>query len=426
MKRFLIIFALLISCSSVQAENEYLTQDMLETTQEGEIALIEDDDTLIDGLNMFGEHMELTSPKDEELETPDDIEDELKLFNTMGKTKYTKEETIVGKILKSKIIRTDIPSFLLKDELTFDFNKGPIKEIELYGGHRGSLASIFKPHNYTTEYSDLTTEFGFMGKSRNDKIDFRLSILPIVKHGNYLENMWGDIYIVDNHIKHHKILIGRSRGQVGIEGGGSAYTLPFVNRSQIARNFGNLRTTAVKLIGNFEYADYSLSLGSSGRYLTSGMPGLDFIGWVNIKPFGSKDGKLGRLTIGGGLNSGHNRFNYNVGTVYIGYKHKKLWTNFEASIADGYNGGAALSSKKAGGFAYTLGWKVKPYLQLIGRIDNFDPDRSVSHNCKTEYTAGINWFIKGQALRFVINYVFSKNQNAHDSHKIILGTQILL
>ena len=156
------------------------------------------------------------------------------------------------------------------------------------------------------------------------------------------------------------------------------------------------------------------------------MPGAEFTGWINVKPFGSKDGKLGKLTLGGGLNSGHNRFNYNVGTVYVGYKHKQLWTNFEAAIADGYNGAAALSTAKASGFAYTLGWKVKPYLQLIGRVDQFDPDRKTSHNRKTEYSAGINWFIKGQAIKLVLNYVFCENQGQKDSQRIILFTQIVL
>ena len=75
------------------------------------------------------------------------------------------------------------------------------------------------------------------------------------------------MYVTYNKIPHHKIQVGRARGQVGIEGGSSTYTLPFLHRSQIARNFGNLRTTSVKLLGNYEYADYSLSLGSSGRTL---------------------------------------------------------------------------------------------------------------------------------------------------------------
>ncbi len=422
MKRFLIFLIIFLFPVYANAENEFLTEELLNSAQEGEVTLC-DDDTLIDGLNMYGENLELV----EKDEYPDKIDEELEIFNNMGKIKKAhEEETFLGKILKTQITRTDIPSFLLKDELTFGINKVGIKEIELFGAHRGAISSIFIPHNYSTEYSDLTTEFGFFGKSRNEKIDYRFSILPIVQKGNYIDNMWGDIYIVDNHLKNHKILIGRSRGQVGIEGGMSTYTLPFANRSQIARNFGNLRTTALKITGNYNYLDYSFSFGSSGRHLTDGFTGADFIGWVNLKPFGSKDGKLGRLTVGGGLNSGHNRFDYNVGTVYIGYKYKKLWTNFEAAIADGYNGGAKLSSKKASGFAYTIGWKIKPYLQLIGRVDTFDPDRDVSHNCKTEYSAGINWFIKGQALKLVLDYVYSKNQNSHDSHKIILATQIAL
>ena len=411
MKKFFVIAVILVlfqfqNCA--KAENEYLTQEMLNTEQENELTL-----------------GEFASPVDDDKDdVPDSVESEFRVFDELGKNPAPKEETFLQRILKTKITRTDIPSYLLKDELTFTHKYG---KTEFYAGHRGSLSSFFAPHHYTTNYDDLATEFGFQGTTQNNRYDYRFSILPIVDHGkNYVDYMWGDLFITDNIIPHHKIQVGRSRGQVGIEGGMSTYTLPFVQRSQIARNFGNLRTTSIKLIGNYNYADYSLSVGSSGRYFTSGMPGADFIGWLNVKPFGSDDGKLGRLTVGGGLNSGHNRFNYNVGTIYIGYKHKRLWTNFEAAIADGYNGGAALSNKKASGMAYTLGLKLNPHLQVIARVDHFDPNRKVSHNSIQEYTAGINWFIRGQALRFVLNYVYCKNQATKDSHKIFLGTQILL
>jgi len=172
-----------------------------------------------------------------------------------------------------------------------------------------------------------------------------------------------------------------------------------------------------------------LAFGSSGRYITSGMPGTEFTGRFNLKPFGSHDHpdkKYGKLTIGGGINVGHNRIDYAVGSFYIGYKHKNLWTNFESAIADGYSGSNGISSKKASGFAYTIGWKFNPHLQLIGRIDQFDPDRDVNHDRKREYTAGINWFIKGQALKLVLNYVYCQNQSSKDSHKIILATQVML
>ena len=58
----------------------------------------------------------------------------------------------------------------------------------------------------------------------------------------------------------------------------------------------------------------------------------------------------------------HNNINYSVGSFYVGYKYKKLWTNFETSIADGYNGSNGLSSNKAYGWTYTAGWKFNPHL----------------------------------------------------------------
>lgn len=329
--------------------------------------------------------------------------------------------------MKSKITRTDIPSFLLKNELTVDYEKGPIDEAQYYFGYRGSINALFSPYRYSTKYDNLTTEVGMYGKFKNPHYDFKLKFRPLPKDGvNYLDQLVGDAYIVNTQIPNHKIIAGFSRVQTGVEGGTSSFLLPFVNRSQIGRTFGNGRSLSVKVIGNYNYADYSISAGSSGRYITSGFPGAELSSWVNIKPFGSHDGKYGKLTIGGGLNAGHNRTDYSVGSVYIGYKHKRLWTNFEAAIADGYSGSTGISANKASGMTFTLGWKIKPYLQIIGRIDRFDPNRKIARNSKNEYTIGLNWFLKGQALKLIFNYVFCQNQQGPDSHKLILATQIML
>ena len=67
---------------------------------------------------------------------------------------------------------------------------------------------------------------------------------------------------------------------------------------------------------------------------------------------------------------------------------------FEAAIADGYNGSNGISENKACGFAATAGWKFNPHWQLIGRVDQFDPNRDVSNDLRREYTIGLNWFIK--------------------------------
>ena len=84
------------------------------------------------------------------------------------------------------------------------------------------------------------------------------------------------------------------------------------------------------------------------------------------------------------------------------------------------------ANKKADGFYSTLAYRVTPKLQFLLRYDEFDPNKNVSNNKKREYVAGLNYFIKGQALKLVLNYVFCQNESNKDSHRIMLGTQILL
>ncbi len=444
--KLILLAVLFITPSVVYAQAaEDIAEDLLTTPQENEIVL-QTDETLFDEkenektkdkrsffkLKKDVDSQSSLSKEDDYDDDDDSIMDNnelnFEIFRMFDKDNDNKldEDTLPGKILHSKITRTDVQSFLLKDSLSFEYKKGPIHKIQVYGGYRGSINALFTP-DYSTEYDNLTTEVGVYGSFRNPNYKFKVNVNPVYKHGNnFIDGFMGDAYIMNSSLKHHHIMAGYSRVQTGIEGGSSTFILPFVARSQIARNFGNSRSLSVKVIGNYNYIDYNLAVGSSGRQITSGMPGAEFNGWVNVKPFGSHDGKFGKLTIGGGFNGGHNQINYGVGSVYVGYKHKKLWTNFEAAIADGYNGSQGVSPNKACGFAATAGWKFTPHLQLIGRIDQFDPNRDASNDLKREYTVGLNWFIKGQALKVVFNYVFCQNQATEDSHKLILATQILL
>lgn len=377
-------------------------------------------------------HLEATknnAPK-KIIDAEDNIESEFSIFESFDWDKdddgKIDDDTLMGKIINKDITRTDVPTFLLKDELTFRYNKGPISKVQYYGAYRGNLSGLWGSGDYDTEYDINTLQFGAIGKFRNTKTDFKIGFNPKPKNDlNYMQNFIADAYIVNNSIPHHRIVVGYSRNQIGKEGGSSSYILPFVTRSQIARNFGSTRALGVRLVGDYSLMDYSLAFNSSDRYFRTPFAGPEFTGWVNIKPFGKTDGKYGKLVIGGGLNAGHNKTDYTVGSVYVGYKYKKLWTNFEYGIADGYNG-TRVSTNKAEGFNYTLGYKINPRLQLIARYDQFDPNRDVANNQRREYTAGVNWFIKGQSLRVILNYIFCDNQNMDDSHRIILGTQFVL
>ena len=210
------------------------------------------------------------------------------------------EDTVIGKVLHSKIVRTDVPSYLFKDDLTFKFKEGsPVNKVQLYGVYRGSIGSIFNESNYSTEYENLSTQIGVIGSLKNPDYRFKFSINPVQSSGEYFDQFISNAYIMNTSIPHHQITAGYTRIQIGMEGGTSTQILPFVARSQIARNFGNAKSLAVKLAGNYQYIDYNFSVGSSGRYITSGMPGAEFNGWVNLKPLGHKAKKYGKVTTGG-------------------------------------------------------------------------------------------------------------------------------
>ena len=62
-----------------------------------------------------------------------------------------------------------------------------------------------------------------------------------------------------------------------------------------------------------------------------------------------------------------------------------------------------ISSNKAEGLYTTLGYRITPKLQLVGRYDQYRPNLDMSNNMQKEYSAGINYFLKGQALKLILN-----------------------
>lgn len=363
----------------------------------------------------------------------DNVDTEFSIFDNLIDTDKDvdhpfkiEQESLFGKIYTKKLERTSIPSFLLQEELTHRYKKGILHKTQIYGAYQGNLNGTFIGSDYDTDYDFGFMEAGVIGDFNDRKTSFKLQMnFKPSSNRSYLQGLVTDAYVMNKRIPHHKIIVGNSRNQVGMEGGMSSYVLPFAMRSQISRNFGNTRALGVRVVGDYRLADYSLALNSSDRFFREFFPGVEFTGWVNFKPLGKTDGKYGTLVLGGGLNAGHNNTNYTVGGAYASYRYKKFMTNFEYAIADGYNG-TYISTDKATGFYSTVSYRLTQKLHILARYDQFDPNRDISDDLRREYSAGINYFIKGQALRIILNYVFCDNENREDSHRIILGTQILL
>ncbi len=340
---------------------------------------------------------------------------------------FALEEVVLDTDRDSLVINTNKTNYLLEDVLTHKFENGPIDNIHLFGYYRAGIEMDFTGDDEDLTYNFSEINAGINGKFKDEKTYYeaRLRFNPQNDY-SFMQYLPGDIYVARNVTPNNTVIVGHTRTPVGHEGGMSTAYLPFVARSQIARNFGNIRKVGVRLKGNYDLVEYDLGGYSSDTYFRSFFPGTEFSGWVTLKPLGKTDGKWGNLKLGGGLTAGKNNIDYTVSGVYAGYEYKNFEANFEYAYADGYNGAKRLTSDKAEGFNTTIGYKITPKLQAVARYDQYTPNRNYKDDIRREYSAGLNYFIKGQALKLMLNYVFCQNDVREDSHRIILGTQILL
>ena len=347
--------------------------------------------------------------------------------NCREKINSDKELTLYEKIQNIKVKEisdTSRSSFLLDEILTKEFDNGAT--MHLFGYYRAG-AEIDVSDDGNTDYNFSAIHAGINGKFKGGKnfYEARLRFDPLDGY-TFLQTLPADIYVANTSIPHHKIILGNTRTPVGFEGGRSDMVMPFVARAQIARNFGNSRKVGLRIKGNYDLVEYDIGGYSSDTYFRSFFPGTEFSGWLTLKPLGKTDGRYGKLKLGGGLSAGRNNISYAVSGVYAGYEYKNFFADFEYSYADGYNGAKRISSNQAEGFYSTVGYKITPKLQFVTRYDQFTPDRNKSNDIRREYSTGINYFIKGQALKIMLNYVFCQNDLFKDSHRIILGTQLIL
>lgn len=329
-----------------------------------------------------------------------------------------------------EVEKYDKPAYLFNEAFTHRYKESsPLDYTHFWAAYIGSPElRINQSGDTDRNYNFNAINVGYDGFFKDNNADFRVMLRFVPdSHRNFAQDLFGDVYVATNKIPHHRIQVGYFRPQIGQEGGISSFVIPYLNRAQISRNFGTARKLGGRLIGKHDFINYDVGLYSSDTYLQEFFPGAEFTSWVTLKPLAKTKGKYGHLRIAGGVDAGHRSNNYCVTGAYIGYDYKRFMANVEWAQANGYNGNSGHSSSNhAGGFYATVGYMLTKKLQLLARYDQYDPNQHKDNDKRREYSAGINYFIKGQALRLVFNYIFCQNDGAKDSHRIMLGTQIML
>lgn len=325
---------------------------------------------------------------------------------------------------------------LLEDTMKMTFEKGFVESIAPWVDYNGAWTGAYTGETYTNStYGINFQDIGINGKFRtkDDPASGKKTVFRLMYNtgkeiaGNtYAQSFMADNYIMRYWTKDDQILAGYARAAVGIEGGESPFTIPFFGRSQISRTYGNVRTLGIKAQGNHKLYDYSAGIFSSGRFFKDFFPGPEFTGLASIKPLGLTDGRFGNLVMGGSLNAGNAEYQYSVAGAHIIYEYKRLKATVEYANANGSNGSTGCTSLQSQGYYGTLAYRITPRLQALVRYDTFDPNKDKANDMRTEYTAGLNYFVKGQALKLMLNYVYYTVENGTYGSRIMAGTQIIL
>lgn len=318
---------------------------------------------------------------------------------------------------------------LLADQMKMTFEKGPIDNIAPWFDYNGYTSNLWTQDTYKNGlYSINFADVGFNINMKDQKTYVRFMFSPVKTYDgkNYFQTFFADNYITHKITKNNTVLIGNTWVPLGIEGKESPLVWQFFNRSQTSMNYSSVRTLGTKLMGNYKYVDYQLGFSSAGRGFTDWFPGPECTGWLEFKPLANTNGKYGKLTIGTGFNGGNAQSHYAVATGAINYEYKRLRAITEFGMADGSNGALGYSPYKSNGINGTLAYRITPRLQGLVRYDQFDPNTEKSNDMRREYTIGANYFVKGQALKLMFNYVLYTMENGTYGSKILAGTQIVL
>ena len=272
---------------------------------------------------------------------------------------------------------------------------------------------------YPSNFRIPLAEFALSGKL-HPHINYVIGLKPERTFTSSSKGLLGDAYVVTDILPHHNIYLGQTRVPIGIEGTVSSSALDTIERAQIARNFSDIRDLGVKAAGNWSFIDYSAGFyNGDGQNTNDGDNNLSVATWAVVKPL-YKLPQLGKLELGGGYNTGRKTtYDFDVLSAYAGYKYKKYAIRGELASASGYN----LASRKADGWYVHNTYDLTKKIQLVARLDQFDPNSKIAKDDIYEYTLGSNYYLSGQNLKMQLNLVHIDNKSGQDSQRIGVQTQ---
>ena len=236
-----------------------------------------------------------------------------------------------------------------------------------------------------------------------------------------------DAYFTLGYIPKHKLDIGQFKIPVSEEGLRSSAKLDTIERSFLARNFGDRRDVGLMLTGDWDWLMYQAGVFNGEELNRLDVNDKKDFAWrAVLRPF-----RLNSTTneILENLEVGMSQYYRNSNDSSVFSEKRRL--AYEARWEYGrysLKGEAALGqtgAAKLWGWYSQAGYYVIPEkLQGVFKFESYDPNERAALDRAHEATFGLNYFLESYHAKLQLNYVLRQGQDGLDDNQVLAATQI--
>lgn len=103
----------------------------------------------------------------------------------------------------------------------------------------------------------------------------------------------------------------------------------------------------------------------------------------------------------------------------------ELWAEYLKTEWEPDSGRPLPSVESEGWYAQGSFYVVPEKVQLVLKLESFDPRREIDNDTTETGTAGVSWYLKGHDLKLLLNYLRARIDNQDDQDKVLARFQVI-
>lgn len=103
----------------------------------------------------------------------------------------------------------------------------------------------------------------------------------------------------------------------------------------------------------------------------------------------------------------------------------ELWAEYLQTTWEPDSGRPLPQVESTGWYAQGAVYVIPEKLQVVLKLESFDPRKEIADDTTETGTAGLSWYLKGHDLKFLLNYLRVRIDNQDDQDKILARFQVI-